>query len=225
MAKSKHLKSAGDQRKHALVLVLARTRVPEQISNAEQNELANCEEVIASGLQTFFEVGQCLAHIRDRRLYRREFATFEEYCRRRWDMSKIHAYRLLHGAAVRSELSRQGISPLPDAESQVRPLTNLPAKQQSQAWIRAVERAKDHRVTAKLVHESVCEIGRCSGGAKRHAEAKTTWQVRALAIWKKVGDTIRSGNRRGMLIDLEKLKLIADPDLAVPEREDSAVEL
>ena len=48
--------------------------------------LAECEDVINRGLATFVEVGNALLRIRDERLYRAEFGTFEAYCRQRWQM-------------------------------------------------------------------------------------------------------------------------------------------
>ena len=45
----------------------------------ERNELERCEVVIRQGLETFIEVGQALMTIRDKRLYRIEFGTFEDY--------------------------------------------------------------------------------------------------------------------------------------------------
>lgn len=69
--------------------------------------LAECEEVIERGRQTFIEVGVALGAIRDGRLYREEYATFEVYCRKRWGMSATHAYRQI-AAAKRALLSPIG---------------------------------------------------------------------------------------------------------------------
>jgi hypothetical protein len=59
-----------------------------------------------------------------------EHGTFEEYCRERWGMSRIHAYRLIESAAVVGNLLPIGTS-LPTTESQARPLTTLPDDLQS----------------------------------------------------------------------------------------------
>jgi hypothetical protein len=76
-----------------------------------------------SGLQTFMEIGEALLEIRDSRLYRANFKTFEEYCRERWKMSKPQAYRLVDAAEVSKNLSPIG-DIQPTHESQVRPLQN-----------------------------------------------------------------------------------------------------
>ena len=56
----------------------------EALSEAEAAEKMACEMVIEMGWSTFVEVGLALARIRDARLYRIEFDTFETYCRERW---------------------------------------------------------------------------------------------------------------------------------------------
>jgi hypothetical protein len=59
-----------------------------QLTISEQNEFERCEIVIKQGLETFIEVGTALMTIRNKRLYRAEFETFEEYCRDRWGMER-----------------------------------------------------------------------------------------------------------------------------------------
>ena len=72
------------------------------MSNLSPNDartLDKLEEVIDRGLKTFYEVGEALLMIRDNRLYRVTYATFEEYCQERWQMTRQHVNRLI-GAAV-----------------------------------------------------------------------------------------------------------------------------
>lgn len=59
--------------------------------------LSDCD-LQYSGLSAFFDVAYALMEIKQRRLYRGEFASFEDYCRNRWNMRRAHAYRLI-GAA------------------------------------------------------------------------------------------------------------------------------
>lgn len=65
------------------------------LSPTESTRLQKCEAVIEKGLQTFIEVGNALLEIRDSRLYRQDYGTFEDYCRKRWKISRAHAYRLI----------------------------------------------------------------------------------------------------------------------------------
>jgi hypothetical protein len=50
--------------------------------------------------KTFVEVGLALSEIRDSRLYRANYSTFEGYCRERWGWSRVHAHRLIEAADV-----------------------------------------------------------------------------------------------------------------------------
>ncbi len=56
------------------------------LEGEEASTLAECEAVIEKGMDTFLEVGNALLRIRDERLYRVGFSTFQEYCQARWQM-------------------------------------------------------------------------------------------------------------------------------------------
>ena len=86
----------------------------------ESHELERCEVVIKQGLQTFIEVGQALMTIKEKRLYRIGFKTFEDYCVGRWAFKRSEAYRLIDASVVISNLSPMG-ELLPNNERQVRP--------------------------------------------------------------------------------------------------------
>jgi hypothetical protein len=108
-----------------------------ELSTVEANTLRACELVIEKGIQTFFEVGDALMEIRTKRLYRKEFITFRDYCEIRWGMSDRHANRLMESAEVVSNLRPIGL--IPTHESQVRPLTNLEPERQREAWKEATK--------------------------------------------------------------------------------------
>ena len=55
------------------------------------SRLAELETVIESGIRTFVDVGRALLEIRDSRLYRESYPTFDEYCRERWGFGRIRA--------------------------------------------------------------------------------------------------------------------------------------
>src|SRR5579859_1064181 len=120
------------------------------LAPAERQELKHCEEVITTKLVAFLEVGRALLKIKQRRLYREQFNTFEAYCMRRWGFNRGHAYRLVNAAEVCAKLSPMGDTPLPENELQVRPLAGLPPEAAKEAWERAVERAAKGRITGIL---------------------------------------------------------------------------
>jgi len=122
----------------------------------EQQELEYHEAIIEHGLETFVEVGNALLAIRDRRLYRASgFHTFEEYCRKRWGMTKSYASRLISSVNVVDNLLPTGNKLdciLPENEWQARPLVGLGPEQQQQAWQRVIETIPDNgKITAAHV--------------------------------------------------------------------------
>lgn len=130
------------------------------LSAREAEELATCERIIERGLRTFLEVGSALLKIRDLRLYRNEYATFEDYYRERWSLERSQVYRLMDAAEVTRNLqsSPMGEVPLPSNERQVRPLTKLKdPEEQRKAWERAATTAAG-RVTAAHVEAVVREM-------------------------------------------------------------------
>ena len=112
--------------------------------------LIHLENTIKCGLETFMDVGAALLEIRDKQLYRPKYKTFELYCRERWKVSRIHAYRLIESSKVASNLLPVG-NIQPQTESQVRPLTGLPEKAQRKVWEEAVQSADGKQPTAKQV--------------------------------------------------------------------------
>lgn len=124
----------------------------------EQAELSQCEAVIEGGLKTFTDVGEALLKIRDKKLYRLEFGTFEEYCHERWNISKMHAYRLMDAAGVIENLKSNPWVTFPITERQARPLTSLEPDEQREAWQRVIEKAPPTGITAAIVLEAAKEI-------------------------------------------------------------------
>ena len=115
----------------------------------ESHELERCEVVIKQGLQTFIEVGQALMTIKEKRLYRIGFKTFEDYCVERWSISRPRAFQLIEAANVISGLSTI-VDILPKTESQTRPLTSLEPEIQKEVWTEVVKTHGDNITAAKV---------------------------------------------------------------------------
>src|SRR4051812_46375007 len=104
------------------------------LSSTDRVALLECEAIIRHGLKAFVEVGHALTTIRDSKLYRERFGTFEEYCKKVWDISDRHARHLWSAAEVVDELAAQSFAVLPETESQARPLAKLPRVEWVPAW-------------------------------------------------------------------------------------------
>lgn len=123
---------------------------------SERGRLLEHERTIEKGLKSFIAVGEALIAIRDGRLYREKYGTFDEYCKRRWAMTQQHGLRLVQAAEVIENLKSEPIgSLLPATESQARPLTRLEPAEQVEAWKEVVESAPNGKVTAAHVEKVV----------------------------------------------------------------------
>lgn len=129
----------------------------EALTVPEADRKVQLEATIERGMQTFVEVGLALMEIRDGRLYRAEFGTFEEYCQERWGWTRQHTNRMIASAEVTTNLEPIG-SILPATESQARPLAALPPAQQREAWERVLETAPNGKITAAIVTQAAKEI-------------------------------------------------------------------
>jgi hypothetical protein len=128
--------------------------ITEPLSPDEVQTLEHYEQIIAQGLQTFVEVGHALLTIRDLKLYRKTYPTFEAYCRERWNLSRPRAYQLIDAAQVVDTVSTI-VDSVPVNEAQARPLATLPAEQQREVWREAVETAPPSGMTARHVQQTV----------------------------------------------------------------------
>jgi hypothetical protein len=131
--------------------------VSEPLSPDEVLSLEGYEQIIAQGIKTFVQVGHALLTIREQRLYRESYTTFEDYCRQRWDLSRPRAYQLIDAAQVIDVVSTI-VDIVPVNEAQARPLASLPAEQQVEVWREVVETAPAGKVTAKHVQETVKRV-------------------------------------------------------------------
>jgi hypothetical protein len=124
----------------------------------EREELKKCEELIAVGLGTFFEVGNALLTLRQKRLYRVTHPTFESYCIEKWQIGRSYASRMI-GAAERILLLRGQTELAPPVnECQIRPFLRLAPEQFPQAWRRAAELSGGRTITGKFAQTIVDEI-------------------------------------------------------------------
>lgn len=129
----------------------------ESLAIDEQQTLAQCEAVIARGVQTFIEVGEALATIRDGKLYRADFTTFEHYCRNKWGIGDSRARQLIGAANVAREIETVTTVTVAN-ERQARELMKLTPDQRLAAANRAAEIAGDTAPAAKHFQQAAAEI-------------------------------------------------------------------
>ncbi|GGO32634.1 hypothetical protein [Deinococcus humi] len=81
----------------------------QRLTPEERARLAELEEQVLVGASAALLAGRALTEIRDARLYRGEFATFEEYALARFRFSRPRAYQLIDYAAAAGEFEAQGL--------------------------------------------------------------------------------------------------------------------
>src|SRR4051794_33451493 len=74
------------------------------LSQNEEQLKDECEATIGKACESYRGASKALLTIRERRLYRDEYSTFEEYCRVEWGFSRQRAYELTKAAETREEL-------------------------------------------------------------------------------------------------------------------------
>src|SRR5262245_55989747 len=84
----------------------------------ESGRLHELEDRIQRGLN---DVGSALREVRDEKLWRRGYDSFEDYCKRRWNVTPNYANRQIAAAAVIENLVPIGTTPA--SEAVARPLT------------------------------------------------------------------------------------------------------
>ncbi len=155
--------------------------VPGTLTVLESKDLADKEQIISKGRKVFVQVGQALIGIRDKKLYRASYSTFEEYCDKKWQFCRSYAHRVIEAAGVYEVLKDAGHSVLPESESHVRGLIGLSKTQQEKVWNEVVKEASHEAVTAKLIRQISSKYKKVSGKTSRsHLESGVRKHARNL---------------------------------------------
>lgn len=91
-----------------------------------------------------------------KRLYR-DYGTFEDYLRERWNLARNRGYQLMDAAITIRNVQNfgQGVVDTPVRESQAHALEDLEPEEQAEAWEEACETAPNGKPTAKHIKEVV----------------------------------------------------------------------
>jgi hypothetical protein len=68
------------------------------LTSRDHADLIRIEKEIESGIRTWIRIGRLLSEIKDRKLYRLNYPSWEEYCEKRWGFSGRQGYYLASGA-------------------------------------------------------------------------------------------------------------------------------
>lgn len=129
---------------------------PEKMTEPERRKFNDLDGIIRKGLQTFAEVGASLKIIKEQKLFREEYDSFEAYCRERCGWGRDRAYQLIEAHEVVAGLPTiVGVSP-PANEAQARALIDVPPEQRAEVLTEAqtTARAEGKPVTAKRIRKA-----------------------------------------------------------------------
>ncbi|MBF6171591.1 hypothetical protein [Nocardia blacklockiae] len=127
------------------------------LTAVEQDQLSACESSIGTLRLAFWAAGRALQIVRDGRLYRSEYGTFDDYVEQRWDMQRSYAHKLIRAWPLAAKLHPMapGIN-----EGQIRELLPVAAEHGEEAAVTvyATLAADDVKITAGKLREAVAVL-------------------------------------------------------------------
>lgn len=129
---------------------------PASITPDDRKYMEERESIITLAVRHSLDAARALNEIftyEGGRLWRREFPSFEAYCRARWDYAKSHAYRLRDCGEFLSDLQLQSPNGewMPVNEGQVRPVLGLPKEERVGCWKEIASETHPSKLTGKVV--------------------------------------------------------------------------
>ncbi|WP_067801398.1 hypothetical protein [Actinomadura formosensis] len=103
------------------------------LDDQDRADLAACEAALDNLRMAFWAAGKALQVIRDRRLYRADYGSFEAYCTDRWEIGRRQADRLIAAWPIAEQLRPIGLASL--NEGQVRELLPIADRHGPQAAV------------------------------------------------------------------------------------------
>jgi hypothetical protein len=125
-----------------------------ELSVDETRALADHEAVIERDLKAFIRVGTALTDIRERRLYRAEYRTFEDYSEERWGLSVRRAYQLIEAASSVKNFSHEERVAM--NESHARELARVPEAERADVWRETLDRGKPTATAIRETYDARC---------------------------------------------------------------------
>jgi len=104
------------------------------------NRLLELEEDITNDLKAVFRIGLNLMVIRDEKLWKQNYKSFEDYCNDRWSKGSNWARKMIKAVEVKEVV--------PDVENewQARQLVDLPDEKKVEVFSRAVDEVNDPKL-------------------------------------------------------------------------------
>lgn len=184
------------------------------MTSDEAKRFAVLDKQVAKFAKSFVKVADALFQIRNDRLYRAKYATFQEYCESVHKISRQYANRLIKAAQVQAEMvpivSNLGLA-IPENEAQLRELVRLPDTQQRVEVIQQVIAESDKsNYTAKQLRNVVDARLISSREESPRPPGPTQRLNQATGILDRIEDEISKGGDIGDLL-AELRAVLCDP--------------
>lgn len=154
----------------------------------ESVRLVELEKVISAGKKTFVSVGRALSEIRDSKLYRDDYDTFEAYCKGKWGWERRYAYNLIESASVVESLPHNVRHGTQINERQARELARIEPEKRVEVLEEASSNgdltAKSIRIAAQNYEPGISRMKPISADAE-HADEESDCLYQLKRWWKK----------------------------------------
>jgi hypothetical protein len=131
----------------------------EELTTAESKRLAQLESIIERTRKPFIEFGKALLEIRDSKLYRPRYSTFEQYCQGRWRFGRRYVNQVIRSSQAVLQLEdTQNLGtmvPKIQTERQARALADVPKDKRPEVL---KEAEKSGKLTARSITEAAEKI-------------------------------------------------------------------
>lgn len=128
------------------------------LSDGERLRFEQCREVVRRNLKTCFEVGAALLEIRESKLYREHWTSFEKFCQAEFNIGKSHAYRLIDASGVKKTVETSPIGDAVQSESHARALKDVPVELRTEVLEAAAAACEGGEPTADAIREAAKTI-------------------------------------------------------------------
>jgi hypothetical protein len=158
----------------------------EKLGTNERLELLVNEKIIRDNIETTVKTWVALQIIRDKKLYRADYGSFEEYCQKKWEFSRRHADQMISGAAAIQSLPKELRTAVLTSGAVAKALVSVPEEDRVEV-VRKIKKSKKP-ATAAAITQTAAEVAkpkaektaqvRCETGAVIPQELIPLWNQR-----------------------------------------------
>lgn len=181
-----------------------------ELTPQEEELLKNCERLIKNGLTTFKEVGSAIYTIRERRLYRAKYSSFEKYLDSEWGIGRAHGYRLSKIGEAAKIVEDAGQTFAPKNASTAIAMSGLPKSEvlavNAKANDAALKSKKPAQAAGKVVREAAKLREVMSKASENETKPKGAAQRDAHGDVKALEGAAKGGDQSLLKADLLDLK-------------------